>query len=87
VLLAVWLAGRGVLCSAYRVRRLGWRDLLGVMGCAVALAPVLLPQVPGSTLYYTPYPRLTLPPVEPLVALMLLGLLAPALLSPAGERR
>ena len=77
----LWLAGRAVPRTAYRTHRWTIRDTLVVLGCGLTLAAVLLPlPLAGrATLAYVPYPRLTLPPFDPLIGLALLGLLAPAL--------
>jgi energy-coupling factor transport system permease protein len=83
----VWLAGRSVRHTVYRPRRWTARDTLAVAGCGLALAAVLLPSPLGrDTLYYSPYPRLTLPVFNPLVGLGLLGLLMPAVVG-VGARR
>jgi hypothetical protein len=74
----VWFAGRSVRHTVYRPRRWTVRDTLVVVGCGLALVAVVLPPVGRDTLYYSPYPRLTLPVFDPLVGLGLLGLLAPA---------
>ncbi len=76
----VWLTGRAVPRSYYRERRLTVHDVLVSLGCALTLATVFLPLpwVDRETLYYTPYPRLALPAFDPLIGLILLGLLAPA---------
>lgn len=81
----VWLAGRSVEHTVYRPRRWTTRDTLVVAGCALALLMVLFPPVGGDTLYYSPYPRLTLPPLSPLVGFGLLGLLLPAVVSVMGN--
>jgi len=76
----VWSSGRSVHHTVYRPRRWRVRDTLVVAGCVLALAAVLLPSPFGlNTLYYAPYPRLTLPAFDPWVGLGLLGLLMPAL--------
>jgi hypothetical protein len=51
-----------------------------VLGCGLTLAVILLPLplMDRMTLYYAPYPRLTLPAFDPLIGLGLLGLLMPA---------
>lgn len=74
----VWLAGRSVEHTVYRPRRWTARDTLVVAGCGLTLLMVLSPPVGGDTLYYSPYPQLTLPPLSPWVGLGLLGLLVPA---------
>jgi len=70
----LWLAGRAVPHTAYRTHRWTARDTLVMLGCGGTLAVALMNQ---EALYYSPYPRLTLPPFDPLVGLGLLGLLAP----------
>ena len=76
----IWLAGRAVRHTAYRTHRWTLRDTLVVLGCGLTLAVVLLPLplVDRTTLYYAPYPRLTLPAFDPFMGLALLGLLMPA---------
>jgi hypothetical protein len=78
-LMALRLAGRAAPRTSYRERRWGWRDSLVAAACAPPIAAALwLP------LWYSPYPRLTLPGFEPLLGAALLGLLGPAL---AASRR
>ena len=86
ILAVLWLAGRAAPRTTYRARRWTGRDTLVLLGCGLALAMVLLPLpwIDRATLYYAPYPRLTLPPFDPFVGLGLLGMLAPAMLS--GDR-
>ncbi len=76
----LWLAGRTVSHTTYRARRWAVRDTLTVLGCGLALVTVLLPLplVDRGTLYYAPYPGLTLPAFDPFIGLGLLGLLVPA---------
>lgn len=74
----LWRAGRAVPRSAYRARRWTIGDTLGVLGCALTLAVVLLPLPGRETLVYSPYPRLTPPGFDLLIGLGLLGLAAPA---------
>ena len=76
----LWLAGRAVPHTTYRPRHWAGRDTLVLLGCGLALGVVLLPLpwADRGTLVYAPYPRLTLPPFDPLIGLGLLGLLAPA---------
>jgi len=83
----VWLTGRTVSHTVYRRRRWTVRDTLAVLGCGVTLAVILLPLplVNGETLYYSPYPSVTLPVFDPFVGLGLLGLLVPAVVSAAGQ--
>ena len=76
----LWLAGRAVTRTAYRTHRWTVHDTLVGLGCGLTLAAILLPLpwVDRATLYYTPYPRLTLPLFDSLIGLGLLGLLVPA---------
>jgi energy-coupling factor transport system permease protein len=78
----LWLAGRAAPRTAYRRPRWTIRDTLVALGCGLTLAVVLLPLplMERGTLYYAPYPRLTLPAFDPLVGFGLLGLLVPALI-------
>jgi energy-coupling factor transport system permease protein len=75
---ATWLAGRSVTHTVYRARRWTRADTFAALGCALALATALTRR---GALYYSPYPRLTLPAFDPLVGLGLLGLLAPAIVA------
>ena len=79
----LWLAGRTVSHTTYRARRWTARDTLAVLGCGLALAAVLLPLplVDRGTLYYAPYPGLTMPAFDPFIGLGLLGLLVPAIVN------
>ena len=79
----LWLAGRATPRTAYRTHRWTVRDTLVVLGCGLTLVTVLLPLplADRATLGYAPYPRLTLPPFDPLIGLALLGLLAPAVIT------
>jgi len=71
----VWLAGQSVRHTVYRPRRWTVRDTLAVAGCGLTLVIILTQR---EALYYSPYPRLILPPFDPFIGLGLLGLLAPA---------
>lgn len=82
VAVAVWLAGRAVPRTAYRMRRWTTRDTLVVLSCGLTLVVMLAPLslVDRHTLTYVPYPRLAQPAFDPLVGLGLLGLLVPAVM-------
>ncbi|MBN1890179.1 MAG: ATP-binding cassette domain-containing protein, partial [Thermoflexales bacterium] len=84
---ALWLAGRTVSRTTYRPRRWTARDTLALLGCGLALVAILapLPWADRATLYYTPYPRLSMPAFDPLTGIALLGLLAPAVLAALPE--
>lgn len=79
----LWLAGRGVRRTRYRVRRWDRGDTVIAVGSLLALAVSLLPLpfLPLETLVYSPYPRLAWPAFNPWVASLLLGLIAPALVA------
>jgi len=79
----VWLAGRTVSHTTYRVHRWAARDTLILLGCGLTLTVVLLPLGLGdrTTLYYAPYPRLALPIFDPVIGLGLLGLVVPAVVA------
>jgi len=79
--LIIW-SGKGVSHTRYRSRPWNGRDWLLI---ALSITPLLfvfipLPFVDNSTLFYTPYPVLTLPPFDPIVGLSLVLLAAPAVL-------
>lgn len=77
--LAISAAGRAAPRSNYRLVQ--WRPRDSVVAAGSLLAGSAVAFLPLS---YSPYPRLILPDVDPLVALTALGLLAPALV--AGRR-
>jgi energy-coupling factor transport system permease protein len=83
----LWLTGRAAHRTTYRTHRWTARDTLVVVGCGVTLAVALLPLplVNRGTLYYSPYPRLSLPPFDPVIGLGLLGLLVPAAVVKRGQ--
>ncbi|NLD43146.1 MAG: energy-coupling factor transporter transmembrane protein EcfT [Chloroflexi bacterium] len=86
---ALRLAGRGTRRTHYRSASWGAEENLVTAGVAVALLGTLapLPFLHREVLAYAPYPRLSVPPVDPLLALLLLGLLVPAALAVGwGER-
>jgi len=86
---AVWLAGKDVPRTRYRSRRWRIRDTLVALGSGLTLAAVQLPipVIGRDTLYYSPYPRLSMPTFHPLMGLLLLGLLVPAAVAIGGRPR
>jgi energy-coupling factor transport system permease protein len=91
VLLAagLWRAGRGVTRTRYRPAHWGARESLVAAGAALTVAAVLapLPAIDRAVLAYAPFPRLAWPPIDPLLALAFLGLLAPIVLALASRGR
>lgn len=79
---AIWQTGRGVQHTVYRARRWTVNDTLTAFGCAITLAVALTQR---GVLYYSPYPRLSLPEFNPFVGMGLLGLLTPAIVTTAGQ--
>jgi energy-coupling factor transport system permease protein len=78
----LWYLGRLSARTAYHSPGWGWQDWLTVLVSVGVLALCVLP-IPGfshATLYYDPYPVLTLPDFSPLLGMAILGLLLPGLL-------
>ena len=82
--MAIVVVARGRRMKRTRYRSQAWRsiDFALVLSAALALAVVILPWpfVDHDTLAWTPYPTLTLPPLDWFVVLVLAGLALPALL-------
>ncbi len=75
----LYLAGRRIPHTTYRRQRWVWRDTLTVMAALVVITTLVAP-IPGiehRSLAYYPYPALTAPEFDPLIALATTGLLAP----------
>ena len=89
VIAALWLQGRGVKRTHYRPQLWTPRDWAVVAGALLVIALYLLP-LPGvdqSSLAYSPYPRLSFPQVNLLIAIGSVGLAVPAmLLALAGKK-
>lgn len=79
VVIGVIVQGRTVARTTYRPRPWTGRDWLIVVVAAATVLVYLLPASRAS-LTYSPYPLLTLPPVDPRVVLATLALLAPVAL-------
>jgi energy-coupling factor transport system permease protein len=77
---ALHTAGQQTPRSHYRTYGWGRGDALALAGLSLTLAVLLLPWPGQASRFYTPYPTLSTPPFEPLLALGLLGLLAPLLI-------
>ena len=82
VLAALWLIGRQTPRTSYKKETWHGRDLVLVLCALLALAPFVLPLpfINSETLYYSPYPQVSLPAFDPLIGVSTLGLLAPAIL-------
>jgi energy-coupling factor transport system permease protein len=81
ILIGLWFFGNQSQRTVYHRRRWSWQDGVILIVVAILMAIILLP-VPGlshASLYYEAYPRLTLPSFNPVLGLVLLGLLIPGL--------
>jgi energy-coupling factor transport system substrate-specific component len=74
IVACLWALGRLQSYTAYRHYRWRRRDVGILVILLVALVPVVAREL---SLFYYPYPRLSLPPLDALTLLSLLGLLAP----------
>lgn len=81
-ILLYWQLGRSVMHTQYRPSPWRWRDslLVAVGLLSLMLVVVPLPFVDRTTLFYSPYPALSLPAFDPVIGLGLSLLAAPALL-------
>jgi energy-coupling factor transport system permease protein len=77
--LAIWRAGSSTPRTTYRPAPWGPREwIVALAALATALIFLLPLPVDRSSLFYTPYPVLTLPPWSALFGFATWGLLAPA---------
>jgi energy-coupling factor transport system permease protein len=78
----LWYLGRESARTAYRTPGWGWQDWLIVLVSLGVLAICTLPILGLShdSLYYDPYPTLTLPSFNPVLGMAMLGLLLPGIL-------
>jgi len=78
----LWYQGRQSPRTTYHRKAWSWQDWLTLVAVAIVLSVCLLPLpwLSRQTLYYEPYPTLTLPPFSPWIGLTMLGLLIPGLL-------
>lgn len=80
LLFSLWHIGRERPRTRYRPPRWGWPEtwvaLSAVLPLLVALLP--LPWIDRTTLFFSPYPRLHLPPFDPLLGIGLAMLALPA---------
>ncbi len=82
ILGGLWFMGRASRRTSYHNPGWGWQDWLVLVISLGVLAVCILP-VPGishDSLYYDPYPTLTLPPFNPVLGMVMLGLILPGLL-------
>jgi energy-coupling factor transport system permease protein len=80
VLGAIWVVGRGVSRTSYRPDRWTRHDSLVVLLAMVPLAAFSLPVLDRASIFYYPYPKLSLPAFDPIIGVAALGFLGPALL-------
>jgi energy-coupling factor transport system permease protein len=83
ILLGLWFTGTHSPRTAYHRHVWSWNDGLGIIGALVVISVYLLP-IPGIgkvTLYYDPYPKLSLPQFSPLIGMAMLSLLIPGILA------
>jgi energy-coupling factor transport system permease protein len=83
VLGGLWQSGRAVPHTIYRTQAFTRLDAVCVIASIMVAAALLLPLpfIPRESLFYYPYPLLTMPAFEPLIGLLILGWLLPALLN------
>ncbi|MCS6845929.1 MAG: energy-coupling factor transporter transmembrane protein EcfT [Caldilineales bacterium] len=87
VAVGLWLQGRSFRRTVYRPQPVTPRDLLVAMAAAATAVFYLAPTAARVSLAYTPYPRLSPPPVDWAAALATLGLVAPGLALAVFSRR
>ena len=75
----LWSISRSVPRTNYNREIWGFRDFLVLIGSMVVLSAYLLPipWIDQSTLYYNPYPILSIPGFDPLIGAATTGLLIP----------
>jgi energy-coupling factor transport system permease protein len=78
IVVILWVMGRRVPRTTYRSESWTGRDWAVLMGAVVVLAGFLLPGLDRAALFYNPYPLLSLPKFDPVLAAATLGLLVPA---------
>jgi len=81
VILAFWWIGRQVPRSSYKKESWHPSDFFVILFSLLASAPFIwdIPGVSKESLYYVPYPRLSVPAFEPIIGILILGMLAPAI--------
>jgi len=81
ILGTLWIVSRQSPRTTYTRQSWSKHDLF-VTGFSMMVAAAFLLPIPGiesNTLRYNPYPSLSLPPFDPLIGILILGLLAPLL--------
>jgi energy-coupling factor transport system permease protein len=78
----LWFLGRQSPRTAYHRPRWTWQDGLTIIVAMGVIVICVLPLtgLDQQTLYYEPYPTLTLPPFSPLLGVAMLALILPGLL-------
>jgi energy-coupling factor transport system permease protein len=82
ILGGLWYLGRTSPRTAYHRQKWRWQDWLTliVAVCVIAICVLPVPGLDRKTLYYDPYPSLTLPPFSPLLGVVMLALILPGFL-------
>ena len=82
ILGGLWYLGRQSARTIYHRPGWGWQDWLtaGVSMAVLAICVLPLLDPINQSLYYDPYPTLTLPPFNPLLGMTILGLVLPGIL-------
>jgi energy-coupling factor transport system permease protein len=79
IVIGLWQEGKYSHRTKYHRPVWGWQDILALIITLCILAIFLLP-IPGlnrESLYYDPYPKLSMPSFNPILGLAMLGLLTP----------
>ncbi len=82
VLSGLWLIGRQSPRTSYHRIPWSWKDLLTLLVALLVVAVCFIPSgiTDNLTLYYDPYPLLSVPPFSPVLGLVIMGLVLPGLL-------
>lgn len=91
ILGGLWSLGHMSPRTAYHRHVWGWKDRLG-LGIAAAillLCTLTIPVLEKETLFYDPYPLISLPAFNPFLGIVILGVIAPGLMANRhnGERQ
>lgn len=86
ILATLWVVSRRTRRTTYRSEVWTRKDAAAILAALVLLTVYTFPGLDRAALFYSPYPKLSLPAFDPFVGLATLGLLGPALLvSPAAR--